>query len=249
MMKTYIMNAGFLIIGACIGALVSRRFYTKLVEEELASIRECFGPKQKAATTSGENARGNRVKLSPVDEVASGGASKPHPSNRSSLDNNPYEQAKRHYNIMSTKEEQDAEDALEAENEDDETPYDEDDGSTFDLSAVDRTQPYMIDEREFAEEFMHHDKSSLTYYRIGSVLVDEDKTVIENPEEIIGEDAVQALENKELVWARNEPLCLDYEIIVLRNNTVETAKYGVEPPRNLSPRERHTKKWKDDNEE
>jgi len=161
------------------------------------------------------------------------------PLTRSSLDINISEQAKKNYHLVGIKND-------EPDEEEEEDPVTDAAGKTeeeMDLTQVDRTSPYIIDDQEFTNEFDHHDKISLYYYREDDVLCDEHEEVINDIEEKVGYDAIAALDMQTTVWVRNEPLCIDYEIISINKSYAELVhRIGVEP--NLSPREAYLRKQK-----
>jgi len=237
MLKTIVINIACFVIGVGGGMLLSRKYYNNLVEEELVSIREAFRPKdviEKIQTVEEVVEPINDVPVINIQSFRS----------RSSIITNPYEQVKRNYNLQRATPEEEEAASDEEENEEDNNDFDDDSGSTFDITKVDRTAPYVIDEGEFSTEFDHHDKSSLIFYRLDGLLVDEDKTIIDNAEEIIGDDALVELEQQSTVLVRNEPLCIDYEIMVITNSTFDQAMLGINARTNMSPRELHIARQK-----
>jgi hypothetical protein len=113
-------------------------------------------------------------------------------------------------------------------------------GSTMDISRIDRTMPYVINDVEFSEEFDHHDKVSLYYYSVDDILCDENEEIFENAERFIGEEALSLLGDGAIIWVRNEPLTIDYEILTINKSYAE-AVHGIEIGDNLTPRERYTR--------
>ena len=185
------------------------------------------------------------------------GVKSPSALTRSTLENDPYEKAKRDYHKISSSkevetkknkstsdntEQSDEEDCSDEDNELDDAGKSEQD--MLDLTKVDRTIPYIINDREFAEEFDHHDKISLYYYRVDDVLCEENEEIIDNIEGTIGYDALTALDMQTTVWVRNEPLAIDYEVIALNSSFAESV-HGVhiqENNRILTPRERYNER-------
>jgi len=221
-----------------------------ILQEELDSIKAAF-----EASRSRSMSKEDAEKISNVNVID-------HPSNpsgilnRSSLDNNPYEQAKRKYKLggidfsNTQRIEPDG-----APDEDEEDPDDElDDGELrddagktekemMDLTKINRTRPYLIDDREYSEEFDHHDKVSLYYYRIDDVLTEENEEIIDNVDGIVGYDALSALDMQTTVWVRNEPLGIDYEIIGINKTYAETV-LGIKQDGAMTPRERYVQQRK-----
>jgi len=162
---------------------------------------------------------------------------------RSSLEDNPYEKAKRNYNLVPKKEEvfdgepeEDDEDEEEDDEPRDAAGYSEQD--MMDLTKINRTMPYVIDDREFSEEFDHHDKISLYYYKLDDVLCEENEEIIQEIESTIGYDSLHVLDMQTTVWVRNEPLRIDYEIMALNKSYAETVM-GIRSASAMSPRERY----------
>jgi len=112
-----------------------------------------------------------------------------------------------------------------------------------DLSDVDRSAPYLINDREYSDEFDHHDKISLYYYIYDDVLCDENEDIIEEIDETVGWDCFKVLEEQTTAWVRNEPLSIDYEICRVSNSYAQ-AFHGINMNENLSPRERYQKQQK-----
>lgn len=85
------------------------------------------------------------------------------------------------------------------------------------MANVDREEPYVIDQWQFAEEeeYEHHDKIHLYYYRFDDVICDDNDEQIEDVEDVIGWDFYKTLERQTLAHVRNEKLHTDYEIHAL----------------------------------
>ena len=73
--------------------------------------------------------------------------------------------------------------------------------------------PYVIPPEEFGE-IEEYDTESLTYYQDG-VLTDQDDSIIDNIDELIGEDSLTHFGEFEddSVFVRNDKLRCDYEIL------------------------------------
>jgi hypothetical protein len=232
-------------VGAGIGFFVSKKiyeeYYASIAQEEIDSVKQAFEnykeikPDKSNGMNDEEYEKDNK-KVRGTPGTNSGLV-------RSSLDGNKNEQAKRNYNLVRAK--LDSNNANDNEVELDE-PVTDAAGKTEDemkQPSVDRTRPYIIDDREFEEEFDHHDKVSLYYYRVDDVLCDESEEVFEDLEENVGLDAIAALDMQTTVWVRNEPLCIDYEIVSINGSYAETVQgIGIQTP--LSPREEYERKQK-----
>lgn len=170
----------------------------------------------------------------------------PNPLSRSSLDNNPYEQAKTNYSLAGRQAASIDHDDNRSDNdpsEDDE----KDEGSQTDaagrterdLTSIDRTEPYVITSDEFLHEFDHHEKESLYYYTVDDVLTDDQLEPVKNQLNVVGQDAINRLSVEQNVWVRNEPLTTDYEIIRVTKSFKESV-LGITTPTSRSRRRRAT---------
>jgi len=212
--------------------------YALLAEAEITSVKEAFErariripitKEEVVATKEGQN----MVNINPKGVMA-----------RTSLDSNTYEQAKIKYNEM-IKENEETDNEL-PDTEEDETDEEEElrdaagmtEQDMLDLTKVDRTQPYIINDREYSEEFPHHDKISLYYYRVDDVLCEENEEIIDDVDATIGPDTLSLLDTQTTVWVRNEPLAIDYEIIALNKSYAELA-HGIHLKELHTPRERY----------
>lgn len=88
-------------------------------------------------------------------------------------------------------------------------------------------RPYVISPEDFGE-LDEYEKVSLTYYADG-VLTDEDDEVIDDVEDIIGEDSLTHFGEYEddSVFVRNDILKTDYEILLDQRNYSEVRKSGT----------------------
>lgn len=237
--KSALLKVAIFAMGAATGFIVAKKVYEKyyadIAQEEIDSVKEAF-ERQDARLREPYN-KENVI----TDEEEKIERTNRNALTRSSLDGNVNEQAKRNYNLAGVKYEE-----TDVDEEEEEQPVTDAAGKTeeeMDLTRVDRTQPYIIDDQEFTNEFDHHDKISLYYYKEDDVLCDEHEEVINDIEEKVGYDALAALDMQTTVWVRNEPLCIDYEIISINKSYAELVHgIGVEP--NLSPREAYLRKQK-----
>ena len=243
MNKSVLLYPVVLAIGAIAGSLITKRQleqkYARLAEEEISSVRDYYVQRD---AESVKRKAGYSEKLAKVTEQE---LKNPHGViTRSSLQNNPYEQAKRNYTSMHVSHNEEPEGEPDEE-EDDELrdPSGMTEQDHMDLRKVDRTQPYVINDVEYSEEFDHHDKVSLYFYRLDGSLMEENEELIPNPAEIIGEEALELLQTTQNVWVRNEPLGIDYEIIGLNTSYTE-ATTDLRVNENLTPRERYQRDQK-----
>lgn len=241
MNKSILIKLGMFVLGGAVGFLVGKKFYrdkfAAIADEEIESVKEAYDRMRQQSES--DDTELSTPTASDILKKAI------NPVTRSSLDENPYEQAKRNYNLTGKRATEQPVDPDGENEEEDEEPITDDAGKTeeeMDLSKVDRTQPYVIDSHEFTDEFDHHDKLSLYYYRVDDVLCDEDESVIEEIEETVGYDAISVLDKQTTVWVRNEPLCTDYEIVALNESYSKGEK--DESGKNLTPREVYQRKNK-----
>lgn len=248
--KSILIKTIIFALGAAAGFLVGKKvyeeYYAALAQEEIDSVKERFEDKKlklNALYTSKEGKINGMTEKEYEVKKESEQSERTNRNSltRSSLDNNPNEQAKRNYSLIGAKHEEPKDE------EDEEGPVTDVAGKTeeeMDLTKVDRTEPYIIDDREFTDEFEHHDKVSLYYYNVDDVLCDEGEEIIEDREEKVGCDAIPTLDTQTTVWVRNEPLCIDYEIISINKSYAEAVQ-GMGPEPNLSPREKYLRKQKE----
>lgn len=250
MNKSIFVKFAILASGIGIGFFVGKKYYevyyATLAQEEIDSVKETFSSRHFKPTEGivniAEADTENGITSEEYEEVNKKEQKKrtnKNPLTRSSLDENPYEQAKKNYNLV----------RIDSDDEPVETdePLTDAAGMTeqdMKMPKVDRTVPYIIDAREFMEEYPHHDKLSLYYYRDDEVLCDEHEEAINDIEGIIGYDAQNALSNETTVWVRNEPLTIDYEIIAVNKSYAEDVHGIGTNVKNLTPREKHVRSMK-----
>ena len=245
MNKNLILPALAFVIGAGVGFFVAKQMledeYAEIAQEEIDSVKEFYG------RTSAERL------AKQVEEAEEGSEARPNPNgalSRSSLDEGKtaYGQAKMAYHDLEKAK------IMERWNEestgDDAPPVDAagyseddyvDDTTERDLSDVDRTQPYIISDKEYNEEFDHHDKLSICYYMLDDTLCDEQGEIIEDIDETVGWECFKMLERQTICWVRNEPLGIDYEICSVRNSYAQAVLgIGVGD----TPREKYERKRK-----
>jgi hypothetical protein len=208
MRKSVLMSIVIFACGVAAGFFAGKKYYEEyyadLAQEEIDSVKETFSRRGELVLIKNDNGISE-------DDYDESFRTAPNPLSRSSLDGNPYEQAKRNYTLIGK------------------NPETGEENITIPMPneiMVDRTKPYVIDAHEFSEEFDQHDKVSLYYYREDDVLSAENEELVDNIEETVGYDALAILDNQTTVWVRNEPLCIDYEIIAINKSFGETV-HGI----------------------
>jgi len=241
MNKQIIARIAIFGLGIGVGFLIAKKYYEHVVQEEIESVKEHlgshipglyrkdWGTMDDNRSKSDDGHTGNDPSVAPDDSKFRTAAN---PMSRSSLDNNPYEQAKKNYSLVKpvVEEEEDCDEDTDA------AGMTEADSER--MSEIIRTLPYIIDDQSFCEEYNNHDKISLYYYRADDVLCEESEEIIDDVEGTIGYDALAKLDTQTSVWVRNEPLAIDYEVISLNKSYAEVV-LGVGVDVNLSPREKY----------
>lgn len=205
MRKDILIKFVIFAFGATVGFLAGKKyyddFYADLAQDEIDSVKEAFSkyPVKVEEDRSSEHEEEDRCRTAP------------NPLSRSSLDGNPYEQAKQNYNLL----------GLEVKTEPNVKSEPNVKKVTVTVSEPDPDVPYIISDVEFSEEYDHHEKLTLLYYRLDDVLCDDTDDVVEDVEEVIGLEALDALDRDTTVWVRNETLGIDCEVIGLNKSYAE----------------------------
>lgn len=89
------------------------------------------------------------------------------------------------------------------------------------------TEPYVMSQEQFQEEMPEFDKISLWYYVVDETVADEDDTVIEDIDGVLGGDSLSTFgdednEDPDVIYVRNEKLRIDYEITRIYSSYSET---------------------------
>ena len=249
MNKTITAVAAFA-IGATVGFFAAKKFfeekYAQLAQEEIDSVKEIFSHRVTfdRAPSTGESVSVEYTNGMTDEDYEDKRTNPNGVMARSSLNvQSKSEVAKQNYHLIAKVEEttEDSDDEDE-ESDPNETPVDED--TERDLEDVDRTEPYLISDREYSEEFPEHDKISLYYYTFDDVLCNENEEPMDDIDGTVGQDAMAELSDGAMcVWVRNEPLSIDYEICAVRNSYAQ-AVHGINLNENLSPRERYLRQQK-----
>jgi hypothetical protein len=207
MRKDILIKFAIFAFGATVGFLAGKKyyedFYADLAQDEIDSVKEAFSkyPVKVEEDRSSEHEE-DRCRTAP------------NPLSRSSLDGNPYEQAKQNYNLV----------GVEVKSEPNVKKVKSEPNVkkvTVTVSEPDPDVPYIISEVEFSEEYDHHEKLTLLYYRLDDVLCDDADDVVEDAEGVIGLEALDALDRETTVWVRNETLGIDCEVIALNKSYAE----------------------------
>lgn len=78
-------------------------------------------------------------------------------------------------------------------------------------------QPYVLHREEFQTGDAGHDQSTLTYFAGDDVLCDERDTPVDNRDAMVGDENLEKFghgsEDPNVVYIRNEPLGIDFEIV------------------------------------
>ena len=205
-----------LVIGAATGYLVTKGYFKKECEAEVASVKETFQKKyasKELAEKNSEMKKAIRDKMRAGDvetaelyseareayaKYASSDSSEEYPSRKPIP-----------HNIF-----RDPPDESDIDVDDFE---DSADGYSPKEDLAD--EPYIISSIEFENEMPFYDKQALYIYSDGvAVLEDGNDSVVEDISEILGRDAVKLIEagGQNELYVRNEQRSSDYEVIILK---------------------------------
>lgn len=262
-MKKTLISIAIFASGVAVGLFAGKKFYEtkyeKLAQKEIDDVKAHFGARITPKDLTEHNMDDDTDNVRTITEADYEETRKTrheltnkNPLTRSSLDSNPYEQAKKAYHLVGKNH------ASPEEFDDDGKPVEkgvdqelEDDGS-FDEDGTDAAgcsesyydddddpskDPVIIDAEEYITGRPDYDKVSLYYYRYDDVLCEENEEKIDDEdfEKTVGLDCFHVLEKETAVWVRNPRLGIDYEIIGVNGSYLE-AKYGAPAE---SPRERY----------
>ena len=200
-MNRKIINLIIFTAGAAIGSAVTWKIakdrYEKIVQEEIKSVKEVFSDRFNRSNeeTSSEESDEEMPEEDPVSDYR-----KICWDDLEDLDPSELEE-----------EEYQAEEADKAEYEYLSNIYKE--GGADNMPTSEPREPYVIEPIEFGE-LDDYKTFELTYYEDG-ILEDEDYSIVKNPEEILGPDALGSFGEYEddSVFVRNERLHADFQIL------------------------------------
>lgn len=223
-------------IGAVLGAGVSFLITQKLLEgkyvalaQEESAFNERFNQRmeRKHSDESENSAKGfiDGLNISQRDLISH--------SSLQGTRTNEYNRTKQNYNLVGKRTA--GEEITEEYDEEDE--YDDEVNPETDDESVDSEYPYVITEESFSEEFLNHDKLSITYYMEDDVLADENEGIVDDVDMLVGYDNLNemnaGLMHPQTIYVRNERISIDYEISINFNSYQETV-LGIK----LDPKQR-----------
>lgn len=108
---------------------------------------------------------------------------------------------------------------------------------TFDLQveleARSTEKPYVISHDEFFDSDKEYESQVLTYFEADDTVVDEGDKALDDPDRLIGEDTLNRFghgsRDKNVVYARNDRLEMDFEIVRGSGSYLEALGLGPEP--------------------
>lgn len=236
-MKGIIIGTVAFIAGVGAGFLAGREYfkrqYVAITNEEIQSVKDTFKRREEELRA---------VLEQNVVEPEDKGATTKRVAYRELIRENPYELAKKQYNISNA----DLSPKKEAPEDDDDEEEDDEvrDAAGFTESEMqsraERAEPYIIDERAYVDECSHFDKDILYYYLLDSTLCDENEDVVADVAGTIGLETTQMFGDGHMnLWIRNEPRSIDYEVIALQS-AYSTTVAGFS--QTMTPREKYEEK-------
>lgn len=231
-------------LGSCVGFLVAKKAleekYASLAQEEIDSVKERFSLRDHAiADIRNTEDTAETVTAEEIIKPASpmGGS-----STLAGTRTDYYNRTKQNYNLVNPKGD------LRRMNEE-KTSYEDVEEEEIELpeeKSIDLENPYIIDESNFSEEFLYHDKITLEYYAEDDTLIDEDESIIDDRDQLIGYETLDmkntSVDHPHTIYVRNERLGSDYEININLGSYQEQI-LGISM-RGLSPREQQEKRTK-----
>jgi len=203
--------------------------YAQIAEEEIESVKERLSRRPPAHVTMNPDEF--------EDEEVRGQLRMVGHSSLNGTRTNEYNQVKRNYGLVGVGMTFD---------EDELAPTEEDD-------SVDPDKPYVITEESFSEEFLNHDKVTITYYGADDTLADEDGSIISDIDEIVGYDSLDmkntGLTHPHTVFVRNERIGTDYEILINLGSYQEQVLGIMLSPREQQERRTQRRRKPDDDDE
>lgn len=231
---TFIAGA---VAGFFAGWKATEKYYANLAQEEIDSVKDAFGRRLDEIEEQYATAESSRDETElpnypedPDDPRTVPLRTAPNPLSRSSLDKNPYEQAKKNYSLVGQPYSIDHDDNRSDDDpeEEDDAPVTDDAGTTEKQSKKRNPEPYLISDEAYSNECDEHNKEDLYYYVVDDVLCDDQEQPITNIGGTVGFDAVAQLAVQPNVWVRNEAQGTDYQIIRV-NKSYKEAVMGDVP--------------------
>lgn len=197
-MNSKIINVLVFTAGAAIGSAVTWKFlkdkYEKIVQEEIKSVKEVFADRFNSSNeeASSEESDDEMPEEDPLSDYR-----KINWDDLEDLDPSELEEEEYQADLI--------------EYEDIANIYKE--GGADNMPTSEPREPYVIEPIEFGE-LDNYKTFELTYYEDG-ILEDEDYSIVKNPEEILGPDALGSFGEYEddSVFVRNERLRADFQIL------------------------------------
>jgi hypothetical protein len=200
--KSFVIFALGVGIGAVGTTIIIKDKYERLVQEEIASVRET------RIRNYPDREKEDKVLVLPRDK---------------------YKRIVRNYNGMSDVEASNAiADPAELEHPMDDGEEYENYSKISDNAnhKDDSLRPYVISIEEFSEEMNHFDKLTILYYEDDDTLADEGEEIIADVEGTVGTDNLthfgENSDDPDIVYVRNENIQIDYEIIRLPKSYSKT---------------------------
>lgn len=92
-------------------------------------------------------------------------------------------------------------------------------------------QPYVIDYDEYMDGPEEYERQVLYYYAEDRVLCEDDDSLIEDEEELVGLDYEDTLDMQTTAWVRNDSLNIIYEIHRIDDSYTQAVSGVIETPR------------------
>ena len=96
--------------------------------------------------------------------------------------------------------------------------------------------PYLIDHQEFLDGPDEYDRQTLFYYAEDRTLCEEDDTVVEDEEVLVGFDYEDTLDMQTNAWVRNDAILVLYEIQRIDDSYTRSVANAVETPQERQKR-------------
>ncbi len=101
----------------------------------------------------------------------------------------------------------------------------EDDATEDELRRRSEEAPYIVSKREYFESTLEYEQETLTYYTMNNVLCEQDDTVIDDIDDVVGQENLQHFGHHSgdpnVLYIRNDYLEKDYEILLNHQDYTE----------------------------